>query len=127
MSVDPGFLWALDRAKQHDFSTVECCIWLILVGRANSSRKCWPSVESLMRDANTARGTVYKALAQFKALDLIRVESRCAERKASVYYVNRPGAATATPSPMETTTANPVSQEDPPRLPGRPRRVSIRK
>lgn len=51
-------------------------VWLVLVIRANVKGECWPSIERISRDASVSKATVYRALAEFERLGLVRKKKR---------------------------------------------------
>jgi hypothetical protein len=107
-----------------DLSASERLVYAYIVGRANGSRVCWPSVAEIMADLGQSKRTVLNATKRLSAvLGLIRTEKRY--KDSAHYFVEatdldeKPQYATRAQNVRNPEEASPV-QKTPPKEPNSP-------
>lgn len=79
-------------------------VYLALLARANRGKgdSCFPSLNTIAKDAGVSRRTVTTALAQLEDIGAITVESRMSpegDATSNLYWIHRPSGGSAKPAP----------------------------
>lgn len=83
----PCFGWAIEQGRARKLSASERWVLAVLANRANGSRICWPSLETIAADTGLSARTVFSAVHSLAAKGLIEIRKF---GRSLQYLIRRP-------------------------------------